>query len=110
MSDSNAPVMLAATQVMRPGRTRIGKIGGNLTLPRTVSLISLIAGGIGALVGAVFGLGFGGGSMTGLMYGAGFGGAAGVFIVTFEPLKGESMLTWLGLAVNTRRRQVKVDG
>lgn len=110
MPDSNGPVMLAATQVMRPGRTRIGKLGGNVTLPRTVPLVSLITGAVGFLLGAVFGLALAGGSITGLMYGGTFGAAGGVFVVTYSPMKGESMLTWFGLTVTSRRRQVKVDG
>lgn len=103
------PVMLAATAVLRPGRARIGKLAGNITLPRTVSLISLLAGAVGFLVGVTIGFIFIGGIQA-VLYGGTFGAAGGVFVVSYSPMKGESLTRWLGLTIKAHREQIKVDG
>jgi hypothetical protein len=103
------PVMLAATAALRGHKTRIGKIAGNITLPRTVPLANAIAFLVGGVIGLIAGAIIGGTLQT-LLYGTAFGGAAGVFAVTYSPLKGESLMTWLGLTVNAKRQQIKVNG
>jgi hypothetical protein len=109
MDEINAIPMIIATKVMKPGRARIGSIGNAITLPRTVSIVSLVAGLIGLLAGAVFGLILGP-SMRTILMGAVFGAAIGVVVVNYSPLKGESLLTWFGLTVKAKRQQIYVNG
>lgn len=106
--DSGA-TMIAATAVLRNHKTRIGKIGGNITLPRAVELQTIVAVGLGMLVGLIL-VAFVNPSFRTYMYAAVFGGAIGYFLVNYSPLQGESMLKWMGLALNAKRQQVKIDG
>lgn len=100
------PVMIAATTVMKPGGTRIGHIGGNISLPRTVSLKSLVAGGGGAFIGIIFGL-LAGAGVQAFIWGIAFGGIGGVFLATYEPIEGESMLRWISLSLGSQRGRTK---
>lgn len=107
---ARGPLMLAATSVLKPGPTRIAKIGGNVTLPRTVPVMSLVAGVVGASIVvllATFTIGVG---MRSVILGGAFGACVGVFFVTYSPMKGESMSKWLGLQVAARRGRLMVDG
>lgn len=102
--------MLCATDALKPPKLRIGRIGGNVTLPRTVPVMSLVAGGIGglvglALIGAIFGY-----SIATIMYGALFGALSGIGMVTYSPLRGESLAKWFGLKLLSQRRQITIDG
>lgn len=101
--------MIIATRVMKPGRMRVGKIGNNITLPRTVAVVTLVAGAIGALVGAAFGLVLGPSVRT-ILFGAVFGGGLGVLVVNYSPIEGESLLKWAGLSLRARRQQIYVNG
>lgn len=101
--------MICATRALKPGPMRIGRIAGDMVLPRTVPLASLLAGGAGAFfglgVGASF-LGFQGALYFGMLF-----GAAGVALVTYSPLKGQSLLAWFGLRVAQRSGgRVERDG
>lgn len=102
------PVMLCATQILKHPSVTIGHIAGNFSLPRPVRVVTLLASGSGALLGAVVGIAVGG--LRGAIYGAIFLGALGAFMVTYSPLKGESFLTWIGLTIRTRRRHTSIDG
>jgi len=102
------PVMLCATDIMKRPIMRIGHIGKSIRLPRPVRMISLVAGGIGFLFGALVG-GIADG-LTGIIYGGGFLAALGVALVTYSPLKGESLFTWMGLTLRNRRKLVSIDG
>lgn len=105
------PVMIAATDIMRPPPTRIGKIGGNITLPRTVPLKAAVAALVGALVGLFFAFPIAGIGLNALIWGGIVGGAAGVVAVTWSPLRGESLLRWLGLNVRAAAAsKVRIDG
>jgi hypothetical protein len=101
--------MLVLTDALKTPKIRIGHIGGNFTLPRTVPMASLVAGGVGAAVGLLLGFGFLGGTGPSV-YSAVICGAVGVFFVTWSPLKGESLLKWLGLRVKRQRQNLSVDG
>ena len=97
------PPMICATKILRPGGARIGKIAGNLTLPRTIPLNTAVASGIGIVVMLAFAAVF----LSGLqayMYAAVVGGAAGYVITTYSPLKGESLLRWAGLTLKNTGR------
>ena len=50
-NQSQGPLMIVATEALSAPKVRVGHIGGNFTLPRTVPLTSLIAAAIGALLG-----------------------------------------------------------
>lgn len=108
-------VMIAATSMLRPPPARISKVTDNIILPRSITLVSLLAGIAGAVVGAMFlftvliwiipvNL-----TVAGVVVGA--GAAAGVFTVTWSPIKGESLFKWLGLnAARLRRDRVEING
>lgn len=115
MSDDDdrvrGPAMLAATNMLKPPPAVIGSLNKEVTLPRTVRLTTIVAVGLGAIIGfltafAVFGPG-----LRPLIYGPIVGGALGWGAVNFSPLKGESLAKWLGLQVDvTRKRRLTLDG
>jgi uncharacterized membrane protein YuzA (DUF378 family) len=108
--DSHAgPQMVVATPVMKRGPVRISRIGSDITLPRPIRAVALVAMIIGGLVGALVGLVVGGVSST--IYGAGIFMALSYVIVTFSPLQGESFLKWMELTWGARRRaNFTIDG
>lgn len=112
MNDSSpsGPSMLVMTSSLRAPKVRIGHIGGNITLPRTVPLEALIAGGVGAVVGLIASFSLLGGSVQSVMYCVGLGIALGVFVVTWSPLKGESFAKWIGLTVGSRTKKITMNG
>ena len=86
-------MMLCCTKVLRPGLPRLGKLGNNIVLPRTVDLASLLGGMGGFFVGLPVGLliarplfgGMGvlGAGMIGIVLGLG--------AVQWKPWKGEHL-------------------
>ena len=102
--------MICATGAIKTGPTRIGHIAGNITLPRTVALPTLALTLAGLLVGFIVMLAAPWGGLQATVIGTVFGGMFGYLLGTYSPLRGESMLTWLGLQANTLRRQRKVRG
>ncbi len=105
------PVMLAATNMLKPPPPVIGSINKEITLPRTIKLTTLAGLVVGAIFGFVIGLIIFGASLEALMYGPTLGGAAGWVATNFSPLEGESLAKWLGLqAVGTRKRRLELDG
>lgn len=103
------PVMLCVTRVMNPGGLRIARLWGNVTLPRTVPVKTLVAGGIGVCFGVLLSLAIAPG-LNGSLYGAIFGGAGGIALASWSPLQNESLWRWLSLNYETKRRQITVDG
>ena len=102
------PAMLAATSILTPPKIRFGRIG-NVRLPRTVSLANAVMFGVAALGGLAIGLPLGG--VSGMVIVAGLLFVLGLAVVNFQPLRGESMLTYITLRVqDTRRRRLMVDG
>lgn len=97
--------MLVATEALRPPKLRIGKIGQNFTLPRTVAASALIAGGVLAIVSIGIFCSLVGYSVQSVMYAGVVGAALGVFLVSYSPMKGESLARWLGLKVKTRGKR-----
>ena len=85
-------LMLSCTDVLRPGLGRIGQLTDNIVLPRTINITSAIGGGIGGVIGAIIGAMIlakiiGGSSVV---LGSAFAGVmAGIWIVGWEPWKGE---------------------
>lgn len=107
----SGPKMLCATKALKPGRMRIGRIAGDMVLPRTVPVVNLVAGGVGALVGLTVGGSFLG--LQGALYFATLTAAVALGLVTYSPLKGESLAAWLGLSIRARARSagsVERDG
>lgn len=109
------PPMLAMTGALRPPPARISKIGENLTLPFSVQIDQLVAVSVGAFAGllvvTLFVVPFFGGSIVLFGSGLGVGGFLGLVAVTWSPLKGESLKTWLGLSYGTTRKdKVVIDG
>lgn len=106
--DGGGVPMICATSVMKPGRARIGKIGGNITLPRTIPLVNLFATAIGAFLGFAASLLVGGADA--LVIGLGVGAGAGWMAVTYSPLKNESLLKWFELKFKSQTRTRYVNG
>ena len=106
MSQPNGPVMMVLTEVLRNQRTRVGRIAGNLTLPRPVELRTLVAVAIGAFVGLLAALALNPGDTQSMFYGATLGGCAGWGAVNWSPLQGESLATWIMLSVRARGGRV----
>jgi hypothetical protein len=107
----NGPLMLAATKVLRTKVTdaRIGKIGNNITLPRSVTVGSLFGVGAGAFIGLFVGLVVGG--VQPVLYAMMGGATLGYLAVTYTPSKGESLWRWIGLsAQGALRRQMTYRG
>jgi hypothetical protein len=109
-NEQTGPVMIAATRIINPPPARIGQLGPNFTLPRTVPVKSVIAGGIGLFPGVLLGALLG--SAQGIIIGAIIGGAGGVGLVSIQPAKGENLLQWLTALARgrTRQRRVNVGG
>ena len=113
--EPQGPVMLAMTSALKPPPTRISRIGNDITLPVALQVSHIVAALIGAFTGmlvavVVWGVLF---RVTFTVVGLGLlGGAfAGVITVTWSPIKGESMLQWLGLTFKSNRgNQVEIDG
>jgi hypothetical protein len=101
--------MICATRIMKPGGARIGHIAGNLSLPRTIPLVTAISIVVGAFFGGVLGVIVGGG-FNGALYGLVMGGAIGWFATNFSPLQGESLATWLMLQFGGLRSRRRLDG
>ncbi|MFM7088853.1 MAG: hypothetical protein ACKOW9_04990 [Candidatus Paceibacterota bacterium] len=109
------PAMLSMTSALRPPPARISRIGDNITLPFSVQIDQLVATSVGGLTGLIiavmFFAPFIGGSIT--LFGAGLmvGGFIGLLFVTWSPLRGEKLSTWLGLSVKQNRKtKVEIDG
>lgn len=103
--------MLVATEALQPPKLRIGKLGNNFSLPRTVPLISLVAGALGALLSIAVFSALAGWSLAKVSYSGVVGAVIGVFLVTYSPLRGESLLKWLGLKVRSSRNRARyIDG
>lgn len=109
-SDEPTEVMFCATAIMRSPPVRIARIGPNFTLPRTVALSSLLAGGAGALLGIAFVVPIVGAGIQQIMYAALFGGGAAIFAINYSPLAGEPLLRWVGLTAKHRRRRLEHAG
>lgn len=109
------PVMLAVTNILRPPPTRVSRISDRIVLPRTVELRVLVALGVGAFAGLVLwffpvGLLFSY-SLTSLGGLVMFGAAVAYLSVTWSPLKGESLGTWIGLSAGSSRPgKVRFEG
>ncbi|MCO6009158.1 hypothetical protein NE236_29730 [Actinoallomurus purpureus] len=109
--DMRGPVMLAATNMLKPPPAVIGSLNKEITLPRTIKLTTLLSVGIGAVMGFLIALFTVGVGINALIYGPTLGGALGWGAVSFSPLRGESLAKWLGLQANSaRQRKLAVDG
>jgi hypothetical protein len=100
--------MLVATEALRPPKLRIGKITNSVVLPRTVPAAALISALVSSLVFVVLFCSFAGWSTQTVMYSMTFGGVFGVFVVSYSPLRGESLAKWLGLKVRSRRGRARL--
>lgn len=97
--------MLVATEALRPPKLRIGRLGNSITLPRTVPAAALLSGGVsGLLFIAIFTL-IVGWSIASIVYSGVVGVVVGVALVSYSPLRGESLLRWLGLKIKSSRNR-----
>lgn len=109
MDSSQGIPMICATSVMKPGRARIGRISKDITLPRTIPIVNLVAAGIGMFLGLALAVTIGDG-IESIAVGLGLGGGAGWMAVTYSPLKNESLLKWFELKVKSQTRARYVNG
>lgn len=102
---SGGPLMLSATSVLRSkfSRTRVGRIGGNVTLPRPVEIGVLVSAGSGFLFGLVIGLLVLGNLQYAFYLGA-LLGAIGYFLYTFSPAKGETVVSYVSRNLQAAQR------
>lgn len=105
----NGPVMINATRVLKSDGIRIGKISNDITLPRTVRLVTAVSVGAGAAVTLLIALLFGT-SAQNLIYAAVIGGFIGFAASSYSPLRGESLGTWLTLQITSARSSRRIDG
>lgn len=101
--------MINATRVMKTEGMRIGRISRDITLPRTVRLVTagaVLGGAIFfVLVAAMFGA-----SWNNMIYAAMLGGLTGYMLTSFSPLRGESLTTWVTLQITSMRSTRRIDG
>lgn len=111
MAKSQGHLMLAATDLLRPGPARVGSLG-RVTLPRTVRLRSLVAWVTGGATGLA--IGAAGAAVVGgfvpLAVGLFAGAGMGHLVVNVEPIPGETLLTYLSLASGGHRNRVALNG
>ena len=85
-------IMLCCTKALRPGLPRIGKLGDNFVLPRTIHVPSLLGAFVGAMifgVGSLAMLAPALGAATAGMGGTAVGVLMGIMIVQWRPWSGE---------------------
>jgi len=104
--DINGEKMMILTDVLRNQRTKVGRIAGNLTLPRPVELRTLLAVGVGSFIGLLLALIVNPGNTQSMFYGATIGGCAGWGATNWSPLKGETLATWILLTLRTKGGRV----
>lgn len=105
------PTMLAATAVLKSGPARISRIGPGIKLPRTVPIRTLIAVAVGGILFLIPTLTIVGLQLRSVFIAAVIGGAAGWTFVTYSPMKGETMMRWIGLeALAMKNRRLEVQG
>lgn len=107
--------MLAATSILKKPQIRIAKITDDITLPRSISLKSLLVGIAGFIIGILFYL---------IFYALLFSfTVVSFFFISFmftiiavglsnyQPLRGENWSSWLNLqAGSARGGKVEIDG
>lgn len=106
------PLMLAATDVMRPPPLRIAKLF-NAALPRSVQVRVLVAGGIGAVLGLLAGIPLMGVlGLRGFIFSGVVGSALAVIAIQWKPQPGENMfqILWVMIRKSARQRKLTVDG
>lgn len=113
-SNLQGPVMIVATDVLKAPRARVGRLFGNVTLPRSVEVRTLAAGAVGTLVGLMIWL-FPVGipfrySASSLIYTLMFSTALGVSTLYIQPFKGESLWRWVSLSVAASRERKESAG
>lgn len=98
---------LFVTGVLRPDAPRIGSLGSNIQLPRSLPLIPTLGTVAGALVGAVVGLVvaavIGGSPMIVTLVSASMFGYGGLMAVTYQPWRGESLRKVVWVTAKQRR-------
>ena len=110
-NERHGPLMLAATAVLNPGPARISRLGPGIKLPRTVPIRTLISVGAGAILFLLPTFVFLSMDLRNTAIAAVLGGGTGWFIITYSPMKGESMSKWMGLEASARySRKLTIDG
>lgn len=105
---SAGPAMLVCTRLLRPGPARIGSLGKNVHLPRSVQVNVLIAGAImmvpGLIVGVILSKIAGG--ITTIVVGAAAGAFAGYMMVSWSPYRRESLVKYAAVTLQSRQGRV----
>lgn len=109
--ETRGPMMLAATSVLKQAPARVSRLGAGIQLPRTVPVKTLVV----CLLSGLFMIGlsgvFLGYQLRSILVSGVLGGGAGWFVVTYQPLEGETFLKWLGLEFFALKdRRARIDG
>lgn len=111
MSEIRGPVMLAATSVLKQAPARVSRIAPGIQLPRTVPIKTLLTCLAGAVLAILFVAAVVGFQLRTVLIAGVLGGAGGWFLVTYQPLEGETLLKWFGLSVSALKdRRREIDG
>jgi len=103
---------VVTTSFLRRAPRRVAIRTKGLSLPGTYRLSRLLAGAAGAGAGAGLGLPVASvlGNWAVLAVTVGLGAGAGVFLASWSPLRGESIVRWALLATAKRNGLVRVGG
>jgi len=110
-----SPTMMSATSILKRPEARISKITEDLTLPRSISVKSFISAIIGFIIGVLFysifyNLLFSF-TITSFLVTSLFFAFISVFIVNYQPLRGENWGSFINLQAGTSLAgKVEIDG
>jgi|688.fasta_scaffold375085_3 hypothetical protein len=110
-----SPTMMSATSILKRPEARISKITEDITLPRSISVKSFIAGIIGFIFGIIFYnifytliFSF---TITSFLVTSLIFTFLSVFIINYQPLRGESWGSFINLQAGTSLGgKVEIDG
>ena len=112
VGDQHGPALVFTTRFLRKGPRRIALRTQALAIPGTYELSQVIGAGVGIIIGLI--LGFPIFAVTGtwlaIVAMATIGSMAGIFMVSWSPLKGESIMKWFILHTAKRNSLIEQNG
>jgi len=112
VGEQHGPALVFTTRFLRKGPRRIALRTQALAIPGTYELSKVIGAGVGIILGLI--LGFPIFAVTGtwlaIVAMATIGSMAGIFMVSWSPLKGESIMKWFILHTAKRNSLIEQNG
>ena len=110
-NEGTGPAMLVCTPLLRPGPARIGSLGKNVHLPRSVQVNVAVASLIMLFPGLMIGflLSKIAGGFTMIALGGCAGAFAGYLIVSWSPFRRESLLKYAQVTMASRQGRVALQ-